>query len=461
MSKVIGTERIREILGSLSGIAVSPQGSGPPTDRQFLANPGTIFENELPIGERPPGFYWCPDGIPPGKTTALLSSRLGSSPFLRSDVARVLRSFYASLPEDSLLLTGAGTTLEGAVRRGSQLFDLPLLSFQPFPVRFNAEIAAKIAARRRPGNEFRVFADLPGEPDFDSLILRLCQQVRVLSLRKGGKIHNLLKRRVNDSVDSDRHCVVFVLVDAALVPPELHDDLRQHGVHSWWLYPAVGDAKENSSGNWADPDRNRGLNAGDWLQPEDLKGDYLSHWTREPRDHWPDRSSDNQWDVAFFAGGVPRGPLGSLIRILARKTILASGRLVRDGWPVCSFTGVPLSEFPSRRKFRRHLARWDFEPFGIAIRREVMEGLGARPVRYLRDETESANTPGDACWTVTDPKGEWEQEKEWRFEGDLDLNQIPCEAAAVFVPDEITAIQISSWSRWPIVVLRGNRAGNG
>jgi hypothetical protein len=431
-------------------------------------SPGSFFENELPIAGRPSGIFWCPDGIPQGTMTSLLSSRLGSSPFLRYEVARALRSFHSCLSGDAVLVTGSGMALEGALKRGSQLFAQPLLCLMPFPLKFNPSVAEEIASRTPVANEYRVFFETPDTPNLDSLVIQICQQVRVLSVRRGGNIHELMKRHGNAGFERDRSCVFFVLADERLTDPDLHGELRNQGVHDWWLYPGSAD-KNNLSHDPQDtvavplsdarPDEEICFDASRRISLESFEGDYLSHWTREPRDHWPDRSADNQWDTAFFSGDIPRGPVGTLIRILAQKKILASGRLVRDGLPVCSFTAVPLGEFPSRRKFRKHLARWDFEPFGIAIRRELLESLGARPVHYIRDESVSRISPSDDGWDVTDPKGEWEQEKEWRIAGDLDLRRIPPDGAAVFVPDETSAEKIAPWSRWPIVLLSGNQQG--
>ncbi len=47
--------------------------------------------------------------------------------------------------------------------------------------------------------------------------------------------------------------------------------------------------------------------------------------------------------------------------------------------------GCSLSEFRSRRTFRNHLNRFDFEPWGIAFRRSALKGL-AQAVTYGSDD---------------------------------------------------------------------------
>lgn len=125
--------------------------------------------------------------------------------------------------------------------------------------------------------------------------------------------------------------------------------------------------------------------------------------------------------------------------------------------PVVCFSDVPVCELPRRRVFRPHLSRWDFEPYGIAIERERLEALTARPVIY---------GPAD-CWETlaeqerpffqlsqsSSKKIDWESENEWRIMGDVRLETIAHDQAFVFVRTQTEAEIIADLSPWPIVVL--------
>lgn len=109
------------------------------------------------------------------------------------------------------------------------------------------------------------------------------------------------------------------------------------------------------------------------------------------------------------------------------------------------------------RAFQSHLARWDWEPYGIAIRRDRLEQQGARPVVYLKpsvlkqlSDTEvvyaqvASEKPGDRDWRV---------EAEWRVAGDVRLTSIAFDEAFVFVPNRGDAELLAPISRWPIAIV--------
>ena len=131
-----------------------------------------------------------------------------------------------------------------------------------------------------------------------------------------------------------------------------------------------------------------------------------------------------------------------------------------DARVVC-FTAVPLRELPQLRCFRPHLARWDFEPYGICICREWLEKQGCSPVRYGDDalwesldeeirpffqvRTSSARRSGRVM--------DWAFEREWRHIGNVDLGQLPTDAGIIFVPSLEEARQMAMISRWPVTIL--------
>ena len=81
---------------------------------------------------------------------------------------------------------------------------------------------------------------------------------------------------------------------------------------------------------------------------------------------------------------------------------------------------------------RSSLGRWNYEPYGIAVSRSVLQRLGAREVIYGDKHLFEQLSPEEKPYYQfkgmdnTDeqlPAG-WESEAEWRLAGDLDLMSI-------------------------------------
>ena len=139
------------------------------------------------------------------------------------------------------------------------------------------------------------------------------------------------------------------------------------------------------------------------------------------------------------------------------QRMIASNALTRSPTPVVCFADVRLTEIKQRRTFRSHLARWDFEPYGIAIRKDSLERWGARAVIYGDQNRWNALSDADRPFfqavSSQDGKEDWRSEHEIRLCGDLPLKRLGPDEAVVFVPSLEAAEQIAPLSRWPVVVL--------
>lgn len=183
--------------------------------------------------------------------------------------------------------------------------------------------------------------------------------------------------------------------------------------------------------------------------------DWLCHWTRPFRSAWPDQKEDDFLDELILGcASRDRSAFAALVRILQRLTIYAS--VARTGQaPVVSLTAVPLTEFRQRRIFRRHRRRFDFEPYGLAIRRQAARKLGARAVQYL-DDKEPSDESSDA---FTQPrfdrtgKIDWSIEREWRIVGNFNLQDVEPSDLCVFVNDEAERLRLSSELPYQVVVV--------
>jgi hypothetical protein len=187
----------------------------------------------------------------------------------------------------------------------------------------------------------------------------------------------------------------------------------------------------------------------------------LTHCTRRRPGPWPGEDEDQFLDdLILDRAGADHSALAALWRIVHSGRLIASGEFVRGETPVVSFTAVPLSQLQTLRTYRSHLGRWDFEPYGICIRRDWLQRCGARPVQYgdesLWETLPDADRPffqKSDSHTASGKRIDWTVEREWRHVGDMELEAIPAEAALLFVPSESEARQLAAVSPWPIVVL--------
>ena len=184
---------------------------------------------------------------------------------------------------------------------------------------------------------------------------------------------------------------------------------------------------------------------------------FLVHCTRSRRGPWPDQS------VSQFHDELLQSPwkeqpsvLGTLQRILEQQRLIATNNFRRGKTETVCFSSKDLTELLSMRRFQSHLARWDWEPYGIMIDRDWLAINGARQVTYM-DTTTAKKASGEAvefCQVISNESGsqDWRDEQEWRIVGDIRLNQVPFSKGIVFVPTMADARAIQSLSRWPIAI---------
>jgi hypothetical protein len=279
----------------------------------------------------------------------------------------------------------------------------------------------------------------------DRLNLQLSHRIYVLSCRDGGHIHCLLKGLLAD--ESPVRPLVF-LADGLRSHGETRQELLELRAVAWLVDSVTPDESLESVSRHSTGSGTSGPIA----NPEE----WLCHWTRPCTGEWPGQSRTDYLDELILGCATrDRSALASLLRIVSHREILASH--IRDAAYVVSFTEVPLLQFRSRRVYRRHRRRHDFEPFGIAVRRDVLKKLGARPVTYGPATRKDALTSDDAVWhqPAKDHSGkiDWRAEREWRLPANLRLDELPAQSVCVFVnsPDEVEVVR--SVCDWPVVAI--------
>jgi hypothetical protein len=324
-------------------------------------------------------------------------------------------------------------------------------------------LAETLSGQLHRPNEYRIYYHCPACPGPDQMLMGMCEQIRIVSVRKNGNLHDAIRRRCSLKTGTDALTPPpLCLVDASLTPTDLHNDLRELGCLDWWLYQQGSvrvDDRSPRTTAIAEAAESRQLPP--IVSLDQMQGEFLSHWTRGLADDRSDRVGNSPWEAVWFGDPPAEGPLGGLLQILGQQTILASGKLIRGGRPMCCFTEVPLDQFSARRVFRPHLSRWDFEPFGVAVRRAALELTDARPVQYLARSAIGKIDRETLAWVLPgDARTDWRGEREWRVAGNVDLRQFPVEDVFVFVPDQKCAERIRPFSRWPIINLAKTPAGS-
>jgi hypothetical protein len=418
---------------------------------------GLPSDSFLPVENR--RVFWFPGGAPVGRSMFLACSRLGKQPESRPQIFDAIRTVACRLDQSrQFLISHADVASDVYVRRASELFDLPLIEFRPFPsdahsdwFRDQSKLAARVCYYQ---------CDELGSSDsfdVDEMLIANCLDLRVLFSRGGGKVQAATLKRLKSPIDSPRP---FVLVDPAVGVSKHLGELIDAGAVPWHLIATDdADAEQPSSGAITATTQVMRLRCpipiSEFAQINDLDK-YLVHWTRQRYGPWP-HQSQNRFidDLIMGSTSSDHSRMATLLRILATRRLIASNKITRDGTPVVCFTDTRVTEMPRRRRFRSHLCRWDFETIGLAVKRSRLQELGARAVIYADELTwrTMAESERPFFQIRRGKKIDWSEENEWRLVGDLDLTCIQPDDALVFVDTQEAADRAAQFSHWPVAAF--------
>ncbi len=322
-------------------------------------------------------------------------------------------------------------------------------------------------------------ASQPSATELDTLPLQdrvafaLADRIIAIHVRSNGKIAELAERRLAD----DRFPTGSVYIASTIG----QHSSRQPDFESWLERGAVGWLLQEPTQQpdhclahcrkYASDPFTQSLcwqMPAPWLEnsSNDAEWPYLAHCTRGNSGPLPDETLEQFRDRAWGAGSIPNShPLSTLQQILNDQRVRGSPWLTRSQQPCVSFSAVPLAELLSRRQFRSHLGRWDWEPYGVLVRRDVLQQFGARPVVYGDDAGYKLLAEDDKPYFQ--PLGkknsrnqhgnnqDWSVEREWRLFGDLDLTELLCDSIVVFVATKKEAQQVARRCQWPVIWREG------
>jgi hypothetical protein len=430
---------------------------------------------ESPMRLLPERLAFWPRGIPSRPWTAIVTSRLarrldqwgGWFDYFHS-AAAVIQARRA------VLLTAEGTAGERFARSAAQRLSLHRLAIRaPRPGEqlhnWLARLLAEFSADECPapaeiwlspaivtGGIHRPSAEEP-VPLRDEALVALADELYAVHVRRGGNVERLIRACL--LACPAQRARVHLPVQPQLVAPELARELIDLGAEAWHAAESPRTAATSRLAPPASvhPSRDAeiltSLPSGPWS--------FLSHTTRAIHGPWPDQSEDEYAaELLATRGGDARTARATLLRIVSQRRMIASGRGIRRGARVVCFTEIPLAELSGFRTYRPHRGRWDFEPYGICIRRKWLEPRGARPVIYGDERTWQALDASlrpffqrRSSGPDNQPTYDWSIEREWRHVGDVPLDCLPADAAMLFVPDRGDADALARVSPWPIVVL--------
>lgn len=294
----------------------------------------------------------------------------------------------------------------------------------------------------------------------DQFLINAAEVVYVLHLRAGGNLGRLLDERLRQGRSG------VVLVDLPhLQPTALRDELCRKGAVLWQpteeqlrpfeprTQPAVaGDPFSDHSGDAQELPAVYTLCP---FPPAD-EWDFLTHTTRACPGPWPGETQEDYFESLLEARpDADHSALSSLMRIVSQKKLIASGRTIREGCKVVSFTSLPLSALPPLRRFRPHRIHWDFEPYGVCLRREWLQRRGAQPVHYADENGWARLSDQERPFfqrAIGDSGIDWTIEKEWRVVGDLSLCDATPADVILFVPNFEAAKSLARVTPWPITL---------
>ena len=454
--------------------------------RLTLGVPAATTASERWLGTR---LAWWPRGIPDGRRVGLASSRLGRALETHSAWFTYLRAACAKVePTQNILFTAAESTPARFVERCARLFGLRVLradlandsvSWERWvrnvitrPVTTDANspteswyevfLSPPLAETAAVDQDAR---DVRLAPARDRALVALSDQLLVFHVRGGGNLYRLLRARLSDPAWPVAS--VFAAIGPQLVSRKLVDELLQNGAVGWLLLENLPaelsslQTRPQLARTIVAPEIKTIAAAPIIAPPPSNDWQFLTHCTRRQNERWPDESEEEFIDnLVLCRDEADHSALATLKRIVTTQRLRATAKAVRGGFPVVSFTAVPLDDLPRLRVFRTHRGRWDFEPYGISVRRDWLERLGVQAVRYGDDALWQSLDEGDrpffqkSCSDDSRDKRaiDWTVEQEWRHLADVDLTELPDDAAFVFVPTRAEAERLARVSRWPVVV---------
>ena len=349
-----------------------------------------------------------------------------------------LRAVLRRIQRDgSVALVGEKTAGSDFIRRGCERLDIACMSICV------------------DGESDVVDGNLPPIPQSDRAVISSAETVFVLGLRPEGNQHRLLRERLQATRGN-----IYLIDLPNLQPAIVKEELIRLGAQLW--VPLSADCEPFASESAAE--QGSSTQAGHLIPerrvvqieplPLPAESEWLFHTTRSCPGPWPESTLPHYLDSLFDGSeDADHSAFGALKRIVRNRRLISSDHAIRGKFRVVSWSACSLEELCGRHRYQRHRMRWDFEPYGIGIRRRYLEAHGARPVVYGDDELwEALPEPERPFFQATSTENDWSSEREWRHLGDVCLESISEGDAILIVPTYDDAKALAVETNWPITL---------
>jgi hypothetical protein len=158
------------------------------------------------------------------------------------------------------------------------------------------------------------------------------------------------------------------------------------------------------------------------------------------------RSDISRWLIHFTKGTSIEGAFLRLRKIISESTLLASGNLIRGGYPCICFSEAPLPSLVQGLVNPAHYSK--YSPFGVMVSKQWLFERGGRPVIYQPDD-EYAALPESHKWRhvrYEPPTIDFSWEREWRIH--CESLSFDCHVAAIVVQDDCWAKRLIEEHEW-------------
>lgn len=360
------------------------------------------------------------------------------------------RSVLDCRRRNGILLVAAGSAIEPWAIRAAELYDAAIIR-----VSVGSEKSRQQPCEK-PSEEISIEHDA-GASSRDQILIGIADRIDASHVRRGGQISGALHARLKRSNDAS----IRVAVAPTCKTHDFKSDalaLIQAGAVGWFD-PGLDSAEEiQHSPEPTSYEIDCSYSEFNWAKQS---GQWLVHCTRAPSGPWPDQTI-NQYRDSMILGDATvlnRQPLDSLQQILRSGRLLASSVATSKDFPVACLTENSLIHTLSQRCFRPHLGRWDYEPFGIAVRMSIARSQGCQPVIYGEPaEKKKLNPDQRFRFHPIGKTYDWRQEREWRCPHSLNLNKIAVRDLQVFALRSSAAEQKLEDCRIPITWVDAKNA---
>ncbi|KAA5540957.1 hypothetical protein FYK55_18800 [Roseiconus nitratireducens] len=383
---------------------------------------------------------------------AITSSHLGKSVSLHAEVCRYIsRSVLQARHCGHVILIAAGSAVESWADRAAELFAVPSIGVQV--------LAADERIDDRDTDSAKVFVRMHRPIGRDAVVAALGDRVDCVLARPGGNIDASLRRRLKHGPPATTRVAIHSPNVASRAQVAARELMRR-GAIGWYLSntrsPLTDNRPADVGGEIDDTPTavdsvSPAIVDPDWACTD---GRWLVHCTRGRQGPWPGQSEQQHRDSLLLAdrddsGCLAGSPLDSLRRIARVRRLVGCALATNRRWPVVCFSERSLASLLSDRRYRPHLHRWDYEPYGVAIRTSAARRAGLRPVLYGDQGERATLAPSDQYrFQARGTTFDWTAEREWRMLGDLDLSRFSRDDVRLFVRHP----QEAAGNRWPFPI---------